>query len=68
MQTYDIDEVVELALKDSVSFDSIQKTLGLSEKEVVAIMRKELKRTSFVRWRKRVYGKKTKHQKKFSGE
>lgn len=68
MQSYDTDEVIELALKDSVSFESIQETLGLSEKEVVAIMRRELKRTSFVRWRKRVYGKKTKHQKKYSGE
>ena len=68
MQSFDVDEVIELALKDSVSFESIQETLGLSEKEVVAIMRKELKRASFVRWRKRVYDKKTKHQKKYSGE
>jgi len=36
----------------------------LSEKQVIALMRKEMKSSSFKMWRKRVSGRKTKHLKK----
>ena len=36
----DIDQVIEMALKDDVSFESIELVCGLSEKEVIQLMKK----------------------------
>jgi uncharacterized protein (TIGR03643 family) len=36
---------------------------GLQEKQVIALMRREMKDSSFRMWRKRVTGRKTKHLK-----
>ena len=63
-QNYDIDSVIEMAWCDKTSFDSIQDQTGLAEKEVIKIMRSNLKRSSFKVWRERVYGRKAKHEKK----
>jgi uncharacterized protein (TIGR03643 family) len=60
----DINSVIEMAWCDKTSFDSIQNQIGLSEKEVIKIMRSNLKRSSFKVWRERVYGRKAKHEKK----
>ena len=60
----DINSVIEMAWCDKTSFDSIQDQTGLSEKEVIKIMRSNLKRSSFKVWRERVYGRKAKHEKK----
>ena len=43
--------------------DKIKRDTGYTESEVIAIMRKNLKNKSFIIWRKRVYGRKTKHEK-----
>ena len=61
----DIDLVIDLAWADEVSFDEIHQRTGLVEKEVILIMRRHLKPSSFRMWRKRVSGRVTKHQKKF---
>ena len=53
-----------MAWCDKTSFDSIQDQTGLAEKEVIKIMRSNLKRSSFKVWRERVYGRKAKHAKK----
>ena len=60
----DINSVIEMAWCDKTSFDSIQDQTGLAEKEVIKIMRSNLKRSSFKVWRERVYGRKAKHEKK----
>ena len=60
----DVNSVIEMAWCDKTSFDSIQDQTGLAEKEVIKIMRSNLKRSSFKVWRERVYGRKSKHEKK----
>ena len=60
---YDINSIIEMAWCDKTSFDSIQLQTNLSEKEVIKIMRSNLKKTSFQVWRERVYGRKAKHAK-----
>ena len=57
----DIDRIIEMAWEDRTPFDAIEAQFGVSESEVIKIMRKEIKRASFERWRKRVTGRKTKH-------
>ena len=56
-----IDRIIEMAWEDRTSFEAIQYQFGLSEKDVIALMRKEMKSSSFRMWRKRVSGRKTKH-------
>jgi len=46
----------------------LKKKTGLSEKEVIKIMRKSLKRKSYLLWRKRVRGRLTKHRKLFKSK
>ena len=59
------DDVIGMAWSDRISFEEIKKKTGLSEKEVIQIMRKNLKRKSYLLWRKRVRGRSTKHRKLF---
>ena len=54
--------IIEMAWEDRTTFDSIKDQFGLSESEVIKIMRKHMKRSSFKIWRKRVAGRKTKHR------
>ena len=56
-------EIIEMAWCDETSFDSIYAQTGLREKEVIQIMRTYMKPSSFRMWRKRVSGRKTKHDK-----
>lgn len=53
--------IIEMAWDDETSFDAIEMQTGLKEKEVIAIMRREMKPSSFRMWRKRVTGRSTKH-------
>ena len=61
---YNVDSIIEMAWCDKTSFDSIKAQTGISEKDVIKIMRSNLKKTSFKVWRERVYGRKAKHEKK----
>lgn len=54
MDTIDIDRVIEMAWEDRTPFEAIQIQFHLSESDVIRLMRKELKRSSFNLWRKRV--------------
>jgi uncharacterized protein (TIGR03643 family) len=56
-----IDRVVEMAWEDRTPFAAIETQFGLKEQEVIALMRQEMKYSSFKMWRKRVTGRKTKH-------
>lgn len=58
-----IDRIVEMAWEDRTPFEAIAVQYGVQEKEVVEIMRREMKPSSFRMWRKRVSGRKTKHLK-----
>lgn len=58
----DIDRVIEMAWEDRTPFEAIEHQFGLSEKDVIAVMRKEMVSSSFRMWRKRVSGRKTKHR------
>lgn len=59
----DIDRLVEMAWEDRTPFEAIWVQFGLGEKDVIALMRRHMKRSSFTRWRKRMAGRSTKHQK-----
>ena len=61
MKTTDISRVIEMAWEDRTPFEAIKDNYGLSESQVKALMRKELKYSSYKLWRERVYGRKTKH-------
>ena len=57
----ELDRIIEMAWEDRTSFDVIKKQFGIAEKDVIKLMRKELKEKSFKMWRKRVQGRSTKH-------
>ena len=59
------DWVVWAAWADRITFEDIKKKTGYSESDVIKIMRKSLKPSSFKLWRKRAKNKSIKHQKKF---
>lgn len=56
-------EVIELAWADEVSFDAIKRQTGMAEADVIKLMRRSLKPSSFRLWRARVSGRKSKHDK-----
>ena len=61
----DRDRIIEMAWEDRTPFEAIYFQFGLKEQEVIALMRKELKSSSFKLWRKRVNQKiSSKHLKK----
>ena len=63
------DRIIEMAWEDRTPFEAIELQFGLSEAQVIKLMRKELKPTSFRLWRKRVNsGVSQKHLKKRNPE
>jgi len=64
----DIDRIIEMGWEDRTPFDAIKLQFGLKEQEVITVMRRNMKPSSFKLWRKRVQGRKTKHVKKRSEE
>ena len=63
MLNKNIDRIIEMAWEDRTPFEAINFQFGLKEKDVRIIMRNEMKKNSFIMWRKRVNGRKTKHLK-----
>ena len=59
------DWVVWAAWADRITFEDIKKKTGKTENEVIKIMRKTLKPSSFRLWRKRAKNQSIKHRKKF---
>ena len=58
------DRIIEMAWEDRTPFEAIKAQFGYSEAQVIALMRRQLKRSSFNLWRKRVNsGVSIKHQK-----
>ena len=59
----DINRIIEMAWEDRTTFEAIEAQFGLKEKDVIKLMKKEMKLSSWKMWRARVQGRKTKHQK-----
>jgi uncharacterized protein (TIGR03643 family) len=57
----EIDRIIEMAWEDRTPFDAIKFQFGLREADVKALMKKELKFSSYKLWRERVENCKTKH-------
>ena len=68
MDKDDISRIIEMAWEDRTPFDAIKKQFGLNEDALKKLMRKNMKSSSYHLWRKRVYGRKTKHLKLRSKE
>ncbi|NJR68372.1 MAG: TIGR03643 family protein [Synechococcales cyanobacterium CRU_2_2] len=58
-----IDRIVEMAWEDRTPFEAIETQFGLTEPQVIKLMRREMKTSSFRLWRKRVTGRPTKNLK-----
>lgn len=58
-----IDRILEMAWEDRTPFEAIELQFGLNESQVIAVMRREMKASSFRMWRERVTGRPTKHLK-----
>lgn len=57
----ELSRIVEMAWEDRTPFDAIAASHGISEPQVIALMRGHLKPSSFRLWRKRVTSRSTKH-------
>ncbi len=57
-----ISRIIGLAWEDRTSFEAIQRQFGLGEPQVIRLMRSHMQHSSFLMWRKRVTGRKTKHE------
>ncbi|MGF1560248.1 MAG: TIGR03643 family protein [Flavobacteriaceae bacterium] len=65
----ELDRIIEMAWEDRTPFEAIEFQFGLPEKEVIKVMRANLKESSFKLWRKRVNsGVSQKHLKKRNPE
>ncbi len=65
METTHASLIIRLAWEDRTTFEEIEERTGYTEAQVIALMRRELKPSSFRLWRKRVTGRVTKHRKRF---
>jgi uncharacterized protein (TIGR03643 family) len=69
MDQLDIDRIIEMAWEDRTPFEAIKLQFNYSESDVIALMRRVLKRSSFNLWRKRVNsGVSQKHARKRNPE
>lgn len=57
-------ELISMALSDKISFKDIKAKFDIDESEVKKIMKRELKKGSYLAWRKRVARRRDKNQKK----
>ncbi len=64
LNSTDIDRIIEMAWEDRTPFDAIKLQFGITEQEVIKLMRNNLKQSSFKMWRARVQGRATKHAQK----
>ncbi|MEM7611870.1 MAG: TIGR03643 family protein [Pseudomonadota bacterium] len=64
----DASRIIEMAWEDRTPFEAIERHYGLSEADVIKLMRRTLKTSSFRLWRQRVSGRRTKHTARRSRE
>ena len=58
----DIDRIIEMAWEDRTTFEAIEIQFGLKQQDVIKLMRKEMKPSSFKMWRERTKGRNAKHE------
>jgi len=58
----DISLIIQMAWEDRTTFETIKERSGLSESDVIRLMRAQLTKSSFKMWRKRMKGRVTKHR------
>tara|TARA_B100000609_G_C17161013_1_gene406185 strand:+ start:30 stop:317 length:288 start_codon:yes stop_codon:yes gene_type:complete len=69
LEISEIDRIIEMAWEDRTPFEAIKFQFGISEAEIISLMRNNLRNNSFKMWRKRVNsGVSSKHLKKRSKE
>ncbi len=56
-----LNRIIEMAWEDRTPFEAIEQQFSLQEKQVIALMRLQMKASSFRMWREHVSGRKTKH-------
>jgi len=59
----DIDRIVQMAWEDRTPFEAITEQFGLTEAEVIKLMKRQMRLRNWKKWRARVQGRKTKHRK-----
>lgn len=57
----DLSRIIEMAWEDRTPFEAIESLYNINESQVIKLMRRELKQSSFKLWRARVSNRKTKH-------
>lgn len=58
----DISAAIQMAWEDRTAFETIKERIGITEPEVIQLMRQMLHPSSFKHWRKRMKGRVTKHR------
>ncbi len=56
-----IERIIEMAWEDRTPMEAIESQFGLLEKQVIALMKREMKESSYQMWRERVNKRTTKH-------
>ena len=56
-----IDRIIEMAWEDRTPFEAIEFQFGLTEAEVIWLMKQEMQLRNWKKWRARVQGRATKH-------
>ena len=62
-EAHEIDRIISMAWEDRTPFEAIEFQFRLTEKEVIQLMKREMKLRNWKKWRARVQGRKTKHLK-----
>ena len=57
----EVDRIIQMCWEDRTPFDAFSDQFNITENQIISVMRNNLKKSSFVRWRKRVDNRKTKH-------
>tara|TARA_B100000214_G_scaffold287557_1_gene217134 strand:- start:6795 stop:7049 length:255 start_codon:yes stop_codon:yes gene_type:complete len=57
----DLDRIIEMAWEDRTPFDAIKSQFGINEDFLKKILKKNLSDKMYINWRRRVAGRKTKH-------
>lgn len=58
----EIDRIVGMAWEDRTPFEAIQTQFGLTEAEVIWLMKDQMHLRNWKKWRARVQGRATKHR------
>jgi len=58
-----VDRIISMAWEDRTTFEAIEFQFGLTEKQVIKFMKEQMHPRNWRKWRARVQGRKTKHEK-----